>query len=76
MHSPAVGLRLASVIFGFIGIAHVARLLLRTEIMIGLYHVPLWLSGFAIVAAAGLCGWLWRLSMPAKPAGAAGAPAE
>ena len=76
MNSPVVGLRVASIIFGLACIGQLSRLLLRLEIMIAGRHVPLWLSGIAVVVTAGLCWWLWKLSMPAKPAGATGSGAS
>ena len=75
MNSHGVGLRVASIIFGLACIGQLSRLLLRLEIMIAGRHVPLWLSGFAVVVTAGMCWWLWKISVPAKPAEATGSPA-
>lgn len=62
MNSPVVGLRAASIIFGLASIGQLLRLLFRLEILIAGHLVPLWLSGVAVPAAAGLCWWLWKLS--------------
>ncbi len=68
MNSPQLGLRVASVIFGAIGIAHLLRLLVSTPVEIGGYEMPQWISALGFFVTAGLCLWLWRLGSPgAKP---------
>jgi hypothetical protein len=62
MNSPIVGLRVASVILGLISIGHLMRLLIRPEILIAGYLVPLWPSALACVFLGGLSFWLWRLA--------------
>lgn len=69
MNSPVIGLRVASVIFGLAGVAHLIRLLAEMEIVIAGHHLPMWLSGVAVVVAGILCGWLWKLTLPAKTPG-------
>lgn len=80
MSSPAVGLRVASVIFGLVCLGQLTRLLLQLEVLVAGRHIPIWGSGVAALVAAFLCGWLWKLASLAKqPANApdsttAGAP--
>jgi hypothetical protein len=68
MNSPASGLRVASVITGLVSIAHLARLFLHFQILIGSHPVPVWMSGGVFVVSGLLSFWLWKLSLPAKPA--------
>lgn len=65
MNSPAIGLRVASVIFGLVALGQLTRLLLQLEVIIAGRHVPLWPSAVVLLVAAGLCAWLWKLSVPA-----------
>ena len=59
MNSQIVGLRVASAVFGLIAIAQLARLLIRPEVLVAGYPMPLWPSVLAFVILAGLslgCG--------------------
>jgi hypothetical protein len=67
MNSTVCGLRVASVITGLISLAHLVRLFLGFQIMIGSHPVPMWMSGAAFIVAGLLSGWMWKLSMPAAP---------
>ena len=62
MKSQILGLRIASVIFGLISIAHLMRLIIRPEVLVGGYLVPLWPSVPAFLILGGLSLWLWRLA--------------
>ena len=62
MNSPSVGLRVAAVIFGFVALVQLVRLVLRFEVMVEGHSVPLWPNAVAFVMAAGLSFWMWRLS--------------
>jgi hypothetical protein len=62
MKSQILGLRIASVIFGLISIAHLIRLIIRPEVRVGGYLVPLWPSVPAFLILGGLSLWLWRLA--------------
>lgn len=62
MKSQILGLRLASIIFGLISIAHLIRLIVRAEVLVCGYLVPLWLSAPAFLILGGLSLWLWRLA--------------
>lgn len=67
MNSPALGLRVASAIFGLVCLAHLVRFLKPFQVMVGSHAIPLWLSGAGILVTGALCVWLWLLSVPAKP---------
>jgi len=58
----------AGTIFGLICLAHLGRLLLRFHVAIGSHAVPLWLNAVGLIITGLLCAWLWKLSLPAKPA--------
>jgi uncharacterized membrane protein YecN with MAPEG domain len=62
MNSQRTGLRVASVIFGIIAIAHIARLFAHSKVIIGHFAVPMQLSWVALIVGALLCIWMWRLS--------------
>jgi len=62
MGSPATGLRVASFVFALFALGHVVRLIKHAQVMVGTYHVPMWVSGVALIIAAGLSIWMWRLS--------------
>ncbi len=62
MNSPTLGLRVASVIFGLMSLAQLSRLLLRIEVLVAGYAVPLWPSAPACVILGCLCLWLWKLT--------------
>ena len=54
--------RLASVIFGLICLAHIARVITQFQIVIGSHTLPLWISFFAIAFTAIMSMALWRES--------------
>lgn len=62
MKSQTLGLRVASVLFGAMSIAQLTRLILRPEILVVGYRMPLWPSALAVVILAGLSFWLWKLA--------------
>ena len=62
MNSPQVALRLASVFAAFICLGHFARLIIQTEVTIGVYHLSLWPSAVVFLASGALSIWFWRLS--------------
>jgi hypothetical protein len=62
MNSPRTGLRVASLLFAIFGIAHILRLISQAPVMVGSHYVPMGLSVVALIIAAGLSLWLWRLS--------------
>jgi hypothetical protein len=64
MNPEKTGLRVASVFFGLFAIAHVIRLIKQTPIQVGSHQIPMGVSWVALIIAAILCLWLWRLSNP------------
>ena len=62
MGSQILGLRVASILFGLISIAHLARLIMRPEVLVAGYLMPLWPSALAFVILGGLSFWLWKLA--------------
>jgi hypothetical protein len=61
MNSQKIGLRVASVVFGLMSAAQLARLIIRPVILVEGYLMPLWPSALAFVTMGGLCLWLWKL---------------
>jgi len=62
MRTQIVGLRVASIIFGLMSVAQLARLIINPEILIVGHRLPLWPSALAVVILAGLSLWLYKLS--------------
>ena len=62
MNSPKTGLRVASIIFGIFAIGHLLRLIKNAQVIVGSYTIPMGLSWVALIVAAILCIWLWRLA--------------
>jgi len=62
MSSQASGLRVASVIFALFAIGHVVRLVKQAQVVVGTYQIPMWVSLIALIIAAILSTWMWRLS--------------
>jgi len=62
MNSPTTGLRVASIIFGIFAIGHVVRLITHARVTVGTHTIPMSLSWVALIVAAILCIWMWRLS--------------
>jgi hypothetical protein len=54
--------KLGSFIFAVISLAHLLRLIVHFQIMIGSHAVPLWVSAFGFIIAAVISGGLWRES--------------
>jgi hypothetical protein len=62
MNSPRTGLRVASVLFGIFAIGHLIRLFNQIPVQVGTNQIPMGLSWVALIIAAILCIWFWRLS--------------
>ncbi|HTM09090.1 MAG TPA: hypothetical protein VL754_11925 [Verrucomicrobiae bacterium] len=62
MRSQIVGLRVASVIFGLISLAQLARFVVGGRVIVGGHALPLWPSAIAFFVFGGLSVWLWSLS--------------
>ena len=68
MNSPVCGLRLVSILAGLGSLAHLARLFLKFQILIGSHPVPAWASGVGFVVLGLVSFWFWKLSVLAKTA--------
>lgn len=78
MNSQTLGLRVASAIFGLVGLGHLLRILLKVQVVFGGWFVQRRWSAVVVIVCGALCIWLWRLSTqgatpktdlpPAKPA--------
>ena len=62
MNSQTTGLRVASVVFGLMAIAQLGRLLIRPEVLVAGYSMPLWPSVLALILLGGLSVWMWQLA--------------
>jgi hypothetical protein len=62
MSSPKTGLRVASVIFAIFAIGHVLRLINHSQVTLGTHTIPMGVSWVALIVAALLSIWMWRLS--------------
>ncbi len=62
MNSPAAALKLSATIFALVALAHVWRLIRHSQIVIGSHDIPLWFSAVALIVAAILSIWMWKLS--------------
>ena len=67
MNSQVTALRVASIVFGLMAVAQLARLVIRPEVLVEGYRMPLWPSVLAFVIFGGLSLWMWKLARgPAK----------
>jgi len=62
MNSQKTGLRVASIIFGIFAIGHLLRLIKQAQVTVGTLTIPMSVSWIALIIAAILCIWLWRLA--------------
>jgi hypothetical protein len=62
MSSQITGLRVASVVFGLLAVAQLARIMLRPEVLVAGHTMPLWPSVLALVILSGLSVWMWQLA--------------
>lgn len=67
MNPQIIGLRVSGTVFGLMSLAQLIRLLIRPDILVAGYTMPLWPSVLAFVILGGLSLWMWKLTlMPAK----------
>jgi len=62
MNSPTTGLRVASFLFGIFAIGHLLRLINHAQVTVGTLTIPMGVSWIALIVAAILCIWMWRLA--------------
>lgn len=65
MNSPVLGLRVASVIFGLMGLCHLIRIIARAGLQVGCCLIGRQWSVVAVIVLAALCVWMWRLASTA-----------
>jgi hypothetical protein len=76
MNSRTCGLRVASVIFGLICLAHLLRIVARFDIVLGGHFIGRKLSAIAVILMGALCIWLWMLSSKTDAPKADAAPVK
>jgi uncharacterized membrane protein YecN with MAPEG domain len=62
MNPQKTGLRVASILFAIFAIGHLVRLIKNVQVTVGTLAIPMGVSWIALIVAAILCIWLWRLS--------------
>jgi len=62
MNSQILGLRVAGALFGLMALAQLLRLLIRPEVLVAGYTMPLWPSALAVVVLGGMSLWMWKLA--------------
>ncbi len=62
MNPEKIGLRVASIIFAIFAIGHLLRLINHIPVQVGSHQISMGVSWVALIIAAVLCIWLWRLS--------------
>jgi hypothetical protein len=65
MNSQTTGLRVASIVFALFALGHILRLIKHAQVTVGTHHIPMVVSVVALIIAAGLSIWMWRLSSKA-----------
>jgi len=65
MNSQKIGLRVAGIIFGLMALAQLARLVIRPDVIVAGFQMPLWPSALAVIVTGGLSLWMWRLARTA-----------
>jgi hypothetical protein len=63
MNSQAAGLKVAAVIFAVFALGHLIRLFNHAQVLVGDHQIPMGLSYVALIVAALLSVWMWRLSL-------------
>ena len=49
----------AAIVFWLIALAQLLRVLFRVEVIAGGVHIPLWISGLAVIVLGAFGFWLW-----------------
>jgi hypothetical protein len=62
MSSQKTGLRVASIVFALFALGHILRLINHAQVMVGTHHISMGVSVIALIVAALLSIWMWRLS--------------
>jgi len=62
MNSQIVGLHVAGIVFAIMAMAQLARVVIRAEVLLGGFVLPLWPSALAFVLLGSLSVWMWWLA--------------
>lgn len=62
MRSQITGLRVASVVFGLMALAQLARLITHPAMYVAGSPLPLWPSFLGFIIMGGLSVWMWTLT--------------
>lgn len=62
MKSRIIGLRVAGTVYALMALAQLGRLILRPEVLVNGYPMPLWPSVLALVLLVALSVWMWSLT--------------
>jgi uncharacterized membrane protein YecN with MAPEG domain len=62
MSSQKTGLRVASIVFAIFALGHVLRLINHAHVTLGTHTIPMGVSWVALIVAALLSIWMWRLA--------------
>jgi hypothetical protein len=62
MSSQKTGLRVASIVFAIFALGHLLRLINHSQVTLGTHTIPMGVSWVALIVAALLSIWMWRLS--------------
>jgi hypothetical protein len=65
MNCSVTGLRVASAIFGLMGLVHLVRIILNVALEVGGQPIGRRWSAVAVLLLAVLCIWLWKLASAA-----------
>jgi len=68
MNSPALGLRVASVIFGLKALGALGCIILNLHFQLGDWVIGRRWDAVAVVVSVALCVWLWMLAYTAAKA--------
>jgi hypothetical protein len=66
MKSPVCGLKIASVVFGLMSLAHLIRVIACIGLQVGNWYVGRRWSIAAVVVLAALSAWMWLLACKAS----------
>jgi hypothetical protein len=66
MNSQRIGLRVAAAIFAIFAVCHVVRLYKHATVLVANHEIPLGASWVALIIAAILCIWMWRLASASR----------
>ena len=76
MNSPALGLRVASVLFGLAAVGHLIRIVFKVYLQFGSWVVGRRWSTASVIVLAVLCIWMWMLAYTAAKQKTEIAPAK